>query len=87
LVLIIFVEFLSGALFPMDVLPHVIQSFVMSLPFPYLIYFPIQVYLGKITGIPLVYGILTSLFWVIALGFLMKYIWARGLKAYESIGR
>lgn len=87
LVLIIFVEFLSGALFPMDVLPSAIQSFVMSLPFPYLIYFPVQVYLGKITGMPLVYGIIISLFWVIALGFLMKYIWARGLKVYESIGR
>lgn len=87
LVLIIFVEFLSGALFPMDVLPSTIQSFVMLLPFPYLIYFPIQVYLGKITGMALIYGILTSLFWVITLGFFMKYIWAKGLKVYESIGR
>lgn len=86
LVTIILIEFLSGSLFPIDILPIQIQSFVMSLPFPYLIYFPVQVYLGKITGLPLIQGLVISLLWLIGLGVFMKYIWQKGLKVYESIG-
>lgn len=87
LVTIILVEFLSGALFPIDILPKGIQSVIMSLPFPYLIYFPIQVYLGKISGIFLIKGFYVSIIWVFILYFLMKFIWNRGLKAYEGVGR
>ena len=86
-VTIILIEFLSGALFPIDILPIGIQKVVMSLPFPYLIYFPVQVYLGKISGIFLVKGLYISLAWVFVLFFAMKFIWKRGLKAYEGIGR
>lgn len=86
LVVIILIEFLSGALFPIDILPINIQSFVMSLPFPYLIYFPVQVYLGKISGMQLIQGLIISFLWMIGLGFFMKYIWQKGLKVYESIG-
>ena len=87
LVTVIMIEFLSGALFPMDILPVGIQQVVMSLPFPYLIYFPVQVYLGNITGALLVKGLLISTTWMIVLGISMKYIWSKGLKVYESIGR
>ena len=86
-VTIILIEFLSGALFPIDILPTAVQKVVMSLPFPYLIYFPVQVYLGKISGIFLVKGLYISLAWVFALFFAMKFIWKKGLKAYEGIGR
>lgn len=87
LVNIILVEFLSGAAFPIDILPLGIQSFVMATPFPYLIYFPVQVYLGKISGALMIKELVVSLTWVLILGFSLKRIWARGLKVYESIGR
>ena len=87
LVSVVIVEFLSGAMFPIDVLPLVFQKILYLTPFPYLIFFPIEIYLGKIQGLMLVKGLTISLFWIIALWFLMKKIWDKGLKAYQAYGR
>ncbi|MFV1916944.1 MAG: ABC transporter permease, partial [Patescibacteria group bacterium] len=38
LVTVVIIEFLSGALFPLDILPSVIQDFLNLTPFPYLIF-------------------------------------------------
>ena len=87
LITVVVVEFLSGALFPLDILPEVIQNVLNLTPFPYLIFFPLQVYLGKIVGFSLVRGIAISGFWVVILYFVMNNVWRRGLKVYQSHGR
>ena len=87
LLIVIISEFLSGAVFPLDILPFVIQRILYVLPFPYLIFFPIEVYLGKITGEGLLGGLAVSLFWVIVLYLVMRWLWNKGLKAYEAYGR
>lgn len=83
----IVVEFLSGVLFPLDILPEAVQKVLYLLPFPYLIFFPLEVYLGKITGFPMIRGILISSVWLVILFFVMKYIWGKGLKIYQAYGR
>ena len=87
LVTAILVEFLSGSLFPLDVLPANLQNILSFTPFPYLIFFPLQVYLGKITGFLLFKGIALSLFWIVILWFLMNWVWNKGFKAYQAYGR
>lgn len=87
LVTIVIIEFLSGTLFPIDILPTSFQKIIMLMPFPYTIFFPVQVYLGKITGPALIQGFLISFFWTGVLWFLMKHIWGKGLKAYQAFGR
>lgn len=87
LVIIIVSEFLSGALFPLDILPLAIQKFLYLTPFPYLIFFPIQVYLGKISGTILLGGLLISLFWIFVLFILMGLVWRKGLLIYRAEGR
>lgn len=87
LVTTIIVEFLSGALFPLDVLPLYIQNILNYTPFPYLIFFPVQVYLGKISLYQFSRGLLLSLFWVIVLWVVMNKVWEKGLKAYQAYGR
>lgn len=47
--LIVSAEVLGGAIFPLDVLPAGITQFLQFTPFPYLIYYPIQLLLGKTT--------------------------------------
>ena len=86
-VTVVAVEFLSGALFPLDVLPAVIQNIINLTPFPYLIFFPLQVYLGKITGLAILKGVFISFFWAVALWFIMNFIWKKGLKVYQEHGR
>ena len=87
LVTVIMVEFLSGALFPLDILPASLQNVLNFTPFPYLIFFPLQVYLGKITGFLLFKGIFISTIWIFILWFFMNWIWKKGFKVYQAYGR
>lgn len=87
LVAVVVVEAFSGSVFPINILPHVLQSILMATPFPYLIYFPVEIYLGNITGWALLGGILISVAWVGVLWFILNIVWKRGLKAYQAFGR
>jgi ABC-2 type transport system permease protein len=87
LIIVVIVEFLSGAIFPIDILPGAVQNFLYATPFPYLVFVPIQVYLGKVSTAFIVKGVLISLFWSVALWIAMNNLWKKGLKAYEGVGK
>ena len=84
---IMIVDFLAGSLFPLDILPPTIFKLLMLTPFPYLLYFPTAVYLGKFTGLSLVFYSFIGVIWLFALSRLATVLWRRGLKAYEAWGR
>lgn len=79
--------FLAGGLFPLDILPPAIYRFLKLLPFSYMIFFPIGTYLGRITSGEIVLGISIMIFWIIALYWILHFVWMRGLRIYESYGR
>lgn len=85
--LFIFVELLGGVTFPLDVLPAAIYKLVMFLPFPYLIYFPANVYLGEIQGGALLQGFAVMAFWITVLIFVVRLEWKKGIVIYEAQGR
>jgi ABC-2 type transport system permease protein len=87
LVTVVAVEYLSGAIFPIDILPESFQNFLNLTPFPYMIYFPLQVYLGHIAGATLIRGILVAAIWLIILMVLFRYVWKKGITAYQAYGR
>lgn len=80
-------DFLAGAIFPLDILPPVIFKGLMLTPFPYFLYFPIAVYLGKFQGASLLFYSSIGLFWLVFLGWVATRLWRLGLKAYEAWGR
>lgn len=86
-VIVVIVEFLSGGLFPIDILPQGLQNFLYLTPFPYLIFFPLQIYLGKFSQIFIIRGILIALLWSGVLWVLMKALWLKGIKIYRAEGR
>lgn len=87
LVIVVITEFLSGAMFPLDILPGVLQNTLNLLPFPYLIFFPLQIYLGKLGFLQITKGIFISGVWIFILWYVMKRVWQKGLSVYESYGR
>jgi ABC-2 type transport system permease protein len=78
--------FLSGHMFPFDLLPDFWAGLLKSLPFQYLAYFPAAVFLGKVPGDALVDGLLAELAW--AAGFMVLAVWLyrRGLRHYSAYG-
>ena len=83
----ILVSFLSGTYFPLDIFPGIIYNFLKLLPFTYLIFFPLKVYLGELNYWQLWDGFFITMFWIIYLLILMIFLWKKGLKAYTSEGR
>jgi len=83
--LMVILEFATGAMFPLDMLPIVWQNVINFTPFPYLLFIPLKVYLGSGN---LVYSqLFISLIWTVVLAMLAKYIWSKGIKSYEAEGR
>lgn len=86
IIIAIFAELFSGAVFPIDILPNLYQKILYVTPFPYLLFFPLQVYLGKLSTYEVTIGILVSTFWLAALYFLLQKIWHKGLQVYRAEG-
>jgi len=86
-VLMVLLEILSGVLFPLDILPDKLFSLLSYTPFPYLVFFPIQVYLGNFPLPVVMKGVFISFVWVVIFTYLLKKVWGKGLKAYQSYGR
>jgi len=87
LFIVIITDFLSGGVFPLDIMPLAFQKVLYSTPFPYLLFFPLQVYLGKIAGLEVIRGLITSFVWVCILFMMVRFIWAKGLRRYSAEGR
>jgi len=85
-ILLAFERLASGQMFPLDILPQWLSQAVMWTPFPYAVYFPVSVYMGKTTGIALAQGLGIQLFWVVATYALARLVWSRGLKSYTVVG-
>jgi ABC-2 type transport system permease protein len=76
----------SGHLFPLDLLPPMVKQLLYLTPFPYQLYFPISVYLGKVSGPELWRGLAAQLLWVLAAYAFARFMWRRGVKRYSAFG-
>ncbi len=76
----------SGHLFPLDILPRGIAQVLYLTPFPYQLYFPISVYMGKASGPALAQGLLLQGAWVLAAYGLARLMWNRGIRKYSAVG-
>lgn len=78
--------FLSGHMFPVDLLWWPIPQILKFLPFNYLAYFPAAIFLGKVQGWDLVYGLLMEAGWAVFLIVLCRVVYRRGLRRYSAFG-
>lgn len=76
----------SGHMFPLDILPPTVERILYFSPFPYQLYFPVSIYMGKSAGTDLARGLLIQGAWVVATYFLARFAWARGIKKYGAVG-
>jgi ABC-2 type transport system permease protein len=76
----------SGHLFPLDILPSGVERVLSFTPFPYQLYFPVSIYLGKSTGADLAQGIAIQAFWVLFGFAAARFAWSRGIKRYSAVG-
>jgi ABC-2 type transport system permease protein len=76
----------SGHLFPLEILPPALKEALYFTPFPYQLYFPISIYLGKTAGMELWRGLACQLLWVVAAYLFARWMWRRGIQKYSAFG-
>ncbi len=76
----------SGQFVPLTLMPKLIQDIAQYLPFQLLIYYPIQLILGKLSSAQIMQGYLMNIIWLTAAIFLFNLIWRNGVKRYSAVG-
>jgi len=79
----------SGHLFPLSLLHEkfpLIEHALMFTPFPYQLYFPISIYLGRVAGAEMWQGLAIQFIWVLAAYVFARFMWRRGVKKYSAFG-
>jgi ABC-2 type transport system permease protein len=82
----LFSFFLSGHMFPLDMLPQPWRTLVELTPLQFLAYFPAAVLLGKIQGWDLVRGLLMEAGWVVFFIVLSRVMLRYGTRRYSAYG-
>jgi ABC-2 type transport system permease protein len=78
--------FLSGQMAPLSLLPHPVQVAAAVLPFRWMISFPVELFLGRLTPGEAFTG-LAAQFVGIGLAFvLLRVVWRAGLRVYSAVG-
>ncbi len=80
-------EYIAGGhLFPLDILPPSLANVLHFTPFPYQLFFPVGIYLGRVRGDELWQGLAIQTAWVIGFYFLARFVWKRGIRKYTAFG-
>jgi ABC-2 type transport system permease protein len=82
----VIMEVVGGALIPLSLFPKVLQTVFAALPFPYLVYLPMRLYLGKISPAEAAGQFLAELAWIAGLLGLNACLWRKGIRQYVSMG-
>jgi len=81
------IEYIAGGhLFPLDILPPLVSQVLDVTPFPYQMFFPVSVYLGKTSGVVLGWGLMVQALWVMAMYGVARLVWSRGVRKYAAFG-
>ena len=78
--------FLSGRVAPLAILPHALQVTAAALPFRWMVAFPVELALGRLTPSETLVGLGAQLGWIAASGLLLAAIWPRALRRFSSVG-
>jgi len=80
-------EYIAGGhLFPLDILPPAIERVLQFTPFPYQLFFPVSIYVGKTSGADLYRGLIIQFAWVVGAFLLARWVWRRGIRKYSAVG-
>jgi len=81
-----FVDFAAGSYFPLHLLSGIFLMVAAALPFMYLLYAPIMIYLGHFTIGQSIDVILIQLCSIVFIGTITNILWHRGLRQYSAEG-
>jgi ABC-2 type transport system permease protein len=82
----VIMEILGGAIIPLSFFPGFTEKLVLLLPFQYMIYFPMQIYLGKLSTGQIFLEFFLEISWIAGLALLNWVVWKKGVRHYVAMG-
>jgi ABC-2 type transport system permease protein len=81
-----FEYFLGGQMFPLDIMPPVVQEVMKWLPFYYELFCPIGIFQGHIRGVEMWQALAIQTGWLFLMWGAANLMWKRGLGHYQAVG-
>jgi len=78
--------FLSGQIAPLSLLPAPIQVAAVILPFRWMIGFPVELLLGRLTPVQALTGLAAQAAWLAISLILLRIVWRAGVRVYSAVG-
>ena len=78
--------FLSGQVAPLSLFPVPIQVAAAILPFRWMIGFPVELLLGRLTPIEALMGLAAQAVWLLLGLVLTRIVWRAGVRVYSAVG-
>ncbi len=82
----VLILFLSGQIAPLELFPQPIQVLATIMPFRWMLGFPVELLLGRLTPLEALTGLGAQLVWVILAYGLMRLVWRAGIRLYSAVG-
>ncbi len=82
----VLVLFLSGQIAPLTLFPAFVQVLANILPFRWMVGFPVELLLGRLTPAEALTGVGIQLVWVVIAYRVLRFVWSRGVKVYSAVG-
>lgn len=80
-------QFLGGLYLPIAAFPDWSRELVQTLPFYYLVAFPVRTFFGEISGFQVLRGLGIAFAWALFFTFVGRIVWRRGLAQYTGVGQ
>ncbi len=77
---------LRGGLVPLVFFPHYVQAALSFMPFPYMMFVPIQIFLGKVTIAGALFAMGVQVFWIVVLLLVARWILGKGMRLFTGAG-
>lgn len=78
--------FFSGRLAPLALFPAAVVSLSLLLPFRWTLAFPIELFLGRLSGREALAGFGAQLLWLLVALLLQRFVWRRALRHFAAVG-
>ena len=82
----VLVLFLSGQIAPLTLFPGWLQRVAGILPFRWMLGFPVELVLGRLTPLQALEGLAAQVVWVILSLALIRLVWRSAVRVYSAVG-
>lgn len=76
----------GGGLAPIDLLPEPLRTLAYILPFRFMMSFPIEIMMGRLTVNEILIGLGSVVIWIVVLVSIQRVLWARGMRRFGAFG-